>query len=341
MWVLALGAPYKILYTNYETLPMQDTVQKLLAPGKGILAADESTGTITKRFAAIGITSTPELNKKYREMLFTAPGIENYISGVILFDESVRQGLHKILEEKGIVPGIKVDGGLEPFKGTEEQVTKGLEGLDQRLKEYSGMGLKFTKWRAAIKITDIFPTDAFLEENLNRMVQFAKISLDNQFVPIVEPEVLLDGNHTTTRCGEVEEKVLKLLFSKLKNMDIDLAKIILKCSMTLPGKDSGVVAASLEVAHATMRTLTNSVPKEVAAIVFLSGGQDPWEAIENLDRIEDVAGKDSWPITFSFSRALQEEAMNVWAGREDNMDAAQTVFIGKLKEAGLARQGKL
>lgn len=320
---------------------MQETIHQLLAPGKGILAADESTGTITKRFAAIGLTSTPELNKKYREMLFTTPGIENYISGVILYDETVRQGLQKILQDKGIVPGIKVDGGLESFNGTEEEVTKGLEGLDARLKEYSTLGLKFTKWRAAISISGIFPTDAFLDEDLNRMAQFAKVSQDNSFVPIVEPEVLIDGNHTTARCEEVEIKVLKLLFEKLEAVGVDLAKMILKTSMVLPGKDSGVVAAPLEVANATLRALRNSVPKEVPGIVFLSGGQESWDAIEHLDKIIDLSAADPWKISFSYLRALQDEARKVWAGKDDNIDEAQIVFLGKLKEVGLAREGKL
>ena len=195
---------------------MDETIKKLLAEGKGILAADESTHTIEKRFASLGLVSTPELNKKYREMLFSTPGIEEFLGGVILFDESIRQDLQKVLEEKGIVPGIKVDGGLEPFNGGEEQITKGLEGLDIRLKEYSTIGLKFTKWRAAIKISDIFPTDAFLEEDLGRVVEFAKISQAAGFVPIVEPEVLLDGNHTTTRCAEISVEVWQILFEKLK-----------------------------------------------------------------------------------------------------------------------------
>jgi fructose-bisphosphate aldolase class I len=320
---------------------MQDTIQKLLAPGKGILAADESTGTITKRFADIGLTSTPELNKKYREMLFTTPGIENYISGVILYDETARQGMQKILQDKGIVPGIKVDGGLEPFNGTEEKITKGLEGLDTRLKEYSSMGLKFTKWRAAIAISDIFPTDTFLEENMGRMAEYAKISQENNFVPIVEPEVVIDGTHTTTRCAEIEEKTLKVLFRKLSEKGVDLTNLLLKTSMVLPGKDSGVVAAPLEVANATLRTLRNSVPKEVPGIVFLSGGQESWDAIEHLDKIVDLATSDPWQISFSYSRALQDEPRKVWVGKDENVDEAQTVFLGKLKEVGLARQGQL
>jgi fructose-bisphosphate aldolase class I len=326
---------------NNSSNQLSEVVSQLLAPGKGILAADESTGTITKRFAAIGLTSTPELNKKYREMLFTTPEIENYISGVILFDETVRQGLQKNLQDKGIIPGIKVDGGLEPFNGTDEKVTKGLEGLGDRLREYVGMGLKFTKWRAAVSVSDIFPTDAFLEEDLSRMSSFAKTSQDNGLVPIVEPEVLIDGNHTTARCEEIETKVLRLLFEKLKAAGVDLTKVILKTSMVLPGKDSGVIAAPLEVANATLRALRNSVPKEVPGIVFLSGGQESWDSMENLDKIVDLAKGDPWQISFSYSRALQDEAQKVWRGKDENANEAQTVFLAKLKEAGLARRGEL
>jgi fructose-bisphosphate aldolase class I len=320
---------------------MQDTIQKILAEGKGILAADESTKTIEKRFAPLGLTSTPELNQKYREMFFTTSGIENYLSGVILFDETVRQGLQKILMEKGIVPGVKVDGGLEPFNGTEEEITKVPENLDAKLKEYYSLGLRFTKWRAAIKITDIFPTDAFLEEDLNRMVDFAKVSQANQMVPIVEPEVLLDGNHTTTRCEETETKVLKLLFEKLKSANVDLTKILLKTSMVLPGVASGVKAEPLEVASVTLRTLKNSVPNNVFGIVFLSGGQTPDEATNNLNEIVKLKNDAPWQLSFSFARALQSEALEIWAGKDENVVTAQKIFITRLGLVSKARNGQL
>lgn len=320
---------------------MQETIQKLLASGKGLLAADESTGTISKRFAALGLTSTPELNRKYRQMLFTTPEIEKYLGGVILYDESVKQNLQKLLEEKGIVPGIKVDGGLEPFNGGEEQITRGLEGLDARLKEYSALGLQFTKWRAAIKITDIFPTNALLEENLNRMVEFAKISQNNNFVPVVEPEILLDGNHTTTRCEQISVKVWQILFGKLKIAGIDLTNLILKTNMVLPGKDSGVKAAPLEVAEVSLRSLRQSVPRETGGIMFLSGGQSPDEATNNLNEIVKRKNDSPWPISFSYSRALQEEAMNVWAGKDENVSAAQKAFLERLEKVSKARNGQL
>jgi fructose-bisphosphate aldolase class I len=325
---------------------MQDSIQKILAAGKGILAADESTKTIEKRFAPLGLTSTPELNQKYREMLLTTPGIEQYLGGVILFDETAHQliddkSFPEYLIGKGIVPGIKVDGGLTPFNGTEEQITKVPENLDTKLKDYFGVGLRFTKWRAAIKITDIFPTDAFLEEDLNRMVDFAKVSQANQMIPIVEPEVLLDGNHTTTRCAEIETKVLKLLFEKLKSGGVDLTKLFLKTSMVLPGAASGVRAEPLEVANATLRTLINSVPPEVPGIVFLSGGQSPDEATNNLNEIVKLSGDHPWRLSFSFARALQGEALQVWRGFPENVLIAQRVFLNRLELVSKARNGQL
>lgn len=325
---------------------MQETVQKLLAPGKGILAADESSKTITERFATLGLTSTPELNRKYREMLVTTPGIEKYLGGIILFDETARQSVEEIpfaqyLADRGIVPGIKVDEGLESFNGTEEKITKGIETLDTRLKEYSQMGLKFTKWRAAIQISDIYPSDAFLDEDMEHLAKFAEISQANGFVPIVEPEILLTGNHTTTRCDEIETKVLQVLFEKIKTKQIDLHTLLLKTSMVLPGKGSGVKAEPLEVAHATLRALGKSVPPEVSGIVFLSGGQTPDEATNNLNEIVKLKSDAPWEISFSFARALQEETMSTWAGDDSKVAAAQEVFIKRLEKVSNARNGKL
>ena len=318
---------------------MEETIQKLLVEGKGLLAADESTKTISKRFEALGLTSTPELNQKYREMLFNTSGIENCISGVILFDESVRQGLNKVLEAKGIVPGVKVDVGLEPFNDIEEQVTKGLEGLDARLKEYASLGLKFTKWRGVFKITDKYPSDAFFEENLTRMAKFAKVSQENNLVPIVEPEVLLEGNHTTTRCSETLDETLTKLFEKLKLENVDITQIIVKTSMALPGPDSSVKALPLEVANATLRALKRAVPAEVPGIVFLSGGQNPDQATDNLNEIVKLKTDAPWQLSFSFSRALQEEAMKAWSGKDENVSAAQQVFLSRLEKVSKARNG--
>jgi fructose-bisphosphate aldolase, class I len=326
---------------------MEETITKLLNPVKGILAADESTHTMEKRMATINVSSTPEINRNYRQMLFSTPGIEKYISGIIMFDETVRQKTDEdvsfcdFLTQKGIVPGIKVDEGLEPFNGGEEEITKGIEGLSERLKEYSSFGLKFTKWRGAFVISDLYPSDPFLEENLNRMVEFAKISQANGFVPIVEPEVLLKGNHTTTRCEEITTKVLRLLFAKLNNQNVDLTKLLLKTNMVLPGKDSTVKAEPLEVAGATLRTLKNSVPAEVPGIVFLSGGQTPDEATLNLNEIVKLKKDAPWQLSFSFSRALQGEALQTWSGKDENMKAAQEVFLKRAELVSRARQGGL
>jgi fructose-bisphosphate aldolase class I len=320
---------------------MEETIIKLLAPGKGLLAADESTKTINKRFATLGLTSSPELNKKYREMLFMTSGIEDFISGVILYDETVQQGLAQILEQKGITPGVKVDAGLEPFNGTEEEVTKGLENLSDRLKEYAKFGLKFTKWRGVVKISDIFPTDAFLDENLGRMAKYAKISQNEQIVPVVEPEVLLDGLHTTTRCAEIMEKVLKILFEKLGNEGVDLTKLILKNSMVLPGKDNGVKAEPFEVAQFTLRTLNKTVPEKVPGVVFLSGGQTPDQATANLNEIVKQGKNCPWQLSFSYARALQGEAMAVWGGKDENVEAAQKIFYERAEKVSAARKGIL
>lgn len=320
---------------------MEEIILKLLNKEKGILAADESTNTINKRLASINIVSTPEINKNYREMLFTTFEIEKYISGVILFDETIKQGLGKILSSKGILIGIKVDEGLENFNGTEEQVTKGLDGLYERLVEYKSLGATFTKWRSVIKISDIFPTDEFLNETLKRMAKYAKIVQKMDMVPIVEPEVLLDGNHTTTRCGEITEKTLKKLFELLIKEGVDLNNVILKTNMVLPGKDSGITAEALEVAGATLRIFNSSIPKEVPGIVFLSGGQTPDQATNNLNGIVKTKGDSPWDISFSYSRALQEEAMNAWGGKDENILKSQEVFKNRLKLVTSARKGFL
>jgi len=238
---------------------MQDIIKQLLSPGKGILAADESDHTIEKRFTALGIESNAEMHRLYRQMLFMTPGIEEFLGGIILFDETTKQSTDggiafpEYLAKRGIVPGIKVDRGLEPFGESEQQITKDNEGLDGRYKEYSKSGLKFGKWRASILVSDIFPTPDFLETDLSRMTEYAKISQDNGFVPVVEPEILLDGKHTTTRCAEISASVWQLLFEKLNSAGVDLKNLILKTNMVLPGKDSGVHAEPLEVAEATLR----------------------------------------------------------------------------------------
>lgn len=319
---------------------------KLVAKSKGLLAADESTGTIKKRFEAVGLTSNPELNRKYRQMLITSPGIEAFLSGVIMFDETVRQktdegvSFPEYLAKRGILPGIKVDEGREPF-GENEEVTKGLEGLPGRLPEYKSMGLAFTKWRAPIAINGVYPSEGMIEENARRIADFAFVSQKEGFVPIVEPEVLIEGNHTISRCEEITAQVLKVLFGELIKKGVLLLGTILKTNMVLPGRGSGVKALPLEVANATLRALTASVPAELPGVVFLSGGQTPDEAMANLNEINKLKGKAPWELSFSFARALQEEPLELWKGEEESVKAAQAVFEKRVRLVSLARQGKL
>ncbi len=322
---------------------MNETVQKLLAPSKGILAADGTNG-IVKRFEAVGLTFTPELDKKYKELLFKTNGLENYISGVILNDANIKAGLGEILKRKGIEVGIKVDGGLEIFNDTDEQITKGLEDLAERLVDYKRLGAVFTKWRAVYKISDIYPSDGLIEESLSRMAVYAKMVQDCGLVPIVEPEVLLEGNHTNTRCEEITTKVLKRLFEVSREKNVDLSSLILKASMVIPGNKSGVIVMPLEVSNSTLRTLQNSVPSEVQGIVFLSGGQTADSATFNLNEITKLnLGKKfgSWDLTFSFERALQEGVLSAWVGKDENILKAQEVFLDRLQKVCLARQGEL
>ena len=316
---------------------MEETIKKLLAPQKGILAADSEHGII-KRFENVGLTFTPELDLKYKEMLFSTPGLEQFISGVILNDKNIKE---KVFKNSQIIVGIKVDEGFEPFNNTDEQVTKGLDDLSERLEEYKLLGAKFTKWRGVINISDIFPTEELLNETLGRMVKYAKLVQSKGMVAIVEPEVLLNGNHTTTRCAEVTEKTLKRLFELLLKESVDLDKIILKPNMVLPGKDSGIVAEPLEVAGATLRTLNASVPKEVPGIVFLSGGQTPNQATFNLNEIVKTKGDSPWEISFSFERALHNEALETWRGKDENILKAQEAFLKRLQLVSKARKGEL
>lgn len=326
---------------------MQDTVQKLLAPPKGLLALDWSTNTIKKHFEDVGLTSTPELNRVYRQMLLTTPGLENYISGVIFFDETARQKLDsgeafpEYSTKKGIVPGIKVDQGGVKTPDNQEQLTLGLDGLDERLKEYSEFGLKFTKWRAVYRISDTQPTVAFLEENSSRLAQFARISQENKFVPVVEPEVSMKGNHTTTRCAEITSQVLAVMFEKLKSENVDLKTLILKTNMVVPGQDSGVKAEPLEVAEASLRVLRSTVPNDVPGVVFLSGGQSADEATANLNEVVKRKGDVPWEIGFSYARALQMEALSTWRGETANMEPAQRAFLERVEMVSKARMGIL
>lgn len=326
---------------------MEQTVQKIMSPGKGVLALDWSPSTIAKQFKTVGIDSTLELNRVYRQMLVTTPKLNDFISGIILHEETVNQklddgkGFVEYLDGLGIVSGVRADDGKSKFKDSEQYITEGLDGLNERLKEFADKGIKFTKWRTAFKISDIYPSKEFLKESIERLVTFATTSHKHGLVPFVEPDVEMKGNHTTTRCSEVTVQVLKLLFDGLKRADVDIPNVILKTNMVLPGTESGVEAAPLEVANATLYAFRKSVPSEVGGIVFLSGGQSYDDSVQHLDKIEDLATKDPWKFSFSFARALQKDALTVWKGKKENVDEAQKVLTARLIKATKARKGEL
>lgn len=324
---------------------LKSTAQAMVANGKGILAADESSKTIQKRFDKIGLESTPDANLTYRKILFTTPGIENYLSGTILFDETIRQSINGLtvpeyLSNKGILPGIKVDKGvvdLPNFPG--EKITEGLDGLRKRLEEYVQIGAKFAKWRAVITIGENIPTDACIESNAEIMARYASACQEQEIVPIVEPEVLMDADNSLEICREVTSRTLKTFFAKLAEHKVVLEGMILKPNMVISGKKCPIQADSQEVAKVTVGTFLEVVPKEVPGIVFLSGGQTPDQATENLARINKIAGSP-WQLSYSYGRALQEEALNAWAGKDENVGVAQKTFLERVKKVSDARSQK-
>ena len=324
---------------------LKKTAQAMVVSPKGILAADESLRTIKKRFDALGIECTEENRLAYRQMLFTTPGVEEFLSGVILFDETIRQKttagvpIPKLLEEKGIIPGIKVDKGavdMPNFPG--EKITEGLDGLKDRLIEYKALGAHFSKWRAVITIGEGMPTDTCIESNAESLARYAALCQEQDIVPMVEPEVLIDGDHTIEQCFEVQIKTLKAVFERLKAHKVVLRGIILKPSMVLSGKDCPTQADSKKVAQMTIDALKETVPTEVPGITFLSGGQSSDFAAENLLEINKIGGP--WPLTFSYSRGLQNEPMKIWAGKSENVKSAQDEFYKLTKKVSLARSGK-
>ena len=324
----------------------ESTAQALLAPGKGILAADESLPTIGKRFAALQIPSTEENRQAYRELLFTAPALGEFISGAILFDETIRQKkgggapMPEILARQGVIPGIKVDQGtmaLPAFAG--EKTTQGLDGLRDRLAAYRELGARFTKWRAVIVIGEGRPTATCLEANARALALFAALSQEAGLVPIVEPEVLMDGNHTIARCEAVTSATLKTVFAALFDHRVVLEAMLLKTGMLLPGQDCLQQAAVEEVAEVTIRCLRRAVPAAVPGIVFLSGGQSDLAATGRLNAI-CRAGDVPWKLSFSFGRALQDAAMKTWSGSPDNAAAAQAALLHRARCNGLAVRGQ-
>jgi fructose-bisphosphate aldolase class I len=325
---------------------MESTIAALLAPGKGILAADESFPTIGKRFAALNIPSTQENRRSYRELLFTTPGLAGFISGAILFDETIRQmsgrgaSMPEILAWQGIVPGIKVDGGATTLAGfASEKITQGLDGLRERLAVYKDLGARFTKWRAVILIGERVPTAACIEANARALALFAAFSQEAGLVPIVEPEVLMDGSHTLARCEEVTGTTLKTVFAALFDHRVVLETTLLKTGMVLSGKDCPQQADVGKVAEATLRCLRRAVPAAVPGIVFLSGGQSEVEATVRLNAI-CRRGDLPWKLSFSFGRALQDAAMKEWGGSPAKAPAAQAALHHRARCNSLAVQGK-
>jgi len=328
-----------------NTQELSATAHAMVAKNRGILAADESTSTIGKRFTSIKLESTQESRRQYREMLFTAPGASEYISGVILYDETIRQKttdgmpFPAYLAKQGIIPGIKVDTGAKPlaaFPG--ETITEGLDGLRERLAEYHQLGARFAKWRAVIDIGAGIPSAYAVGANAAALARYAALCQEAGIVPIIEPEVLMDGSHTIERCEEVTTGVLGRVFQHLNAARIVLEGMVLKPNMVIAGKKSGQKAPPAQVAEATLRTLKRCVPSAVPGIAFLSGGQSPTEATLHLS-LMNAAGPLPWPLTFSYGRALQENALAAWGGKASGFGSGQKALYSRAKLNGLASVG--
>ena len=321
------------------------TAQALVAPGRGILAADESTPTMAKRLAAIGVESTEERRRKFRQLLFGTEGIGDVISGVILFDETIRQRADdgtpfvQLLERAGVIPGIKVDRGTTPLAGCpDEVVTEGLDGLRARLAEYADLGARFAKWRAVIRIGDGRPSATCVEVHAHALARYAALAQEAGLVPIVEPEVLMDGAHGVERCAEVTASTLRMVYEQLARHRVVLEASLLKPNMVLPGKDHPVQAEPDHVAEATIGVLRQTVPAAVPGVVFLSGGQSDLQATRNLDAINRRAPQP-WELSFSFGRALQAPVLQAWAGDDANDAVAQAALLHRAAMNGAARRG--
>jgi fructose-bisphosphate aldolase class I len=328
-----------------EKMALETIAAAMVAPGKGILAADESSGTIKKRFDKIKLESTFESRRAYRELLFSAPGAEKYISGVILYDETIRQKssdgrpFPELLASRGILPGIKVDAGAKPLAGFPgETITEGLDGLSERLAEYRGLGARFAKWRAVIDIGAGIPTGYAIEANAQALARYAALCQEASIVPIVEPEVLMDGDHTIERCEEVTDRVLTTVFNALFMQRVHLEGIVLKPNMVIAGKKCAVQASPQQVADATLRCLRRRVPAAVPGIAFLSGGQSEAEATLHLS-LMNRAGAPPWQLSFSYGRALQQSTLDAWRGEASMVATAQQTFLRRARLNGLARNG--
>jgi fructose-bisphosphate aldolase class I len=329
------------------TAELEATISDLVQVRKGILAADESAPTIAKRFAAIDVESTEELRRSYRSLLFTTPGLNEFVSGVILFEETLTQQsddgtpLPEVLAKQGIVPGIKVDKGLQPLANAAgDKITQGLDGLAERLQTYKTQGARFAKWREVYPISDHNPTVLGLEANAEMLARYAAICQVEGFVPIVEPEVLIDGDHTIARSAEVIEAVLHAVFHALHRHKVILECIVLKPSMVTPGKDFPSRASPEQVAEATLKVFRRAVPAAVPSINFLSGGQTPEEATANLNAMNAMFPDAPWELSFSYGRALQEPALKAWQGNAENAAATQQALYQRAFLNGAARTGE-
>lgn len=328
---------------------LNDIARRLVAPAKGILAADESTNTIKRRFDSINVESTEHSRRDYREMLFRTPGANEFISGVILYDETIRQRradgglIVNLLREHGIIPGIKVDKSTNPLANTDgELITDGLDGLRDRLREYHALGARFTKWRAVITIGDGIPSQYCIDANAHMLGRFAALSQEAQLVPIVEPEVLMDGDHSIEQCHDVTLNALRSTYDELARQRVDLTGTLLKSNMVISGKDAAERADAHEVATRTLDAFMREVPAAVPGIVFLSGGQSDDEATENLNAINVAAEfiNTPWELSFSYGRALQAAPLKAWGGDSANNEAAQQEYYRRAMLTSAARQGK-
>ena len=325
---------------------LEEIAAYIVEGGKGILAADESNPTCGKRFDSIGVESTEDNRRDYREMLFRSEGMKGNIGGVILFDETIRQkaedgtSLVNIITAQGALPGIKVDKGLKPLEDSpEETVTQGLDGLNERCSEYEKIGAKFAKWRAVINIGEGIPTEDCINQNMEALAKYAKIVQENKMVPIVEPEVLMDGNHSIERCLEVTSKTLSALFNYLDKHGVNIKGTLLKPSMVISGKDAIEQASVEEVAEKTLKCLLANVPSDLPGITFLSGGQSDIDATAHLDAMNKIGGFD-WKLSFSYGRALQQPALNTWLGKKENAEAAQAALSHRALMNKKAAQGE-
>jgi fructose-bisphosphate aldolase class I len=324
---------------------LYETARRLVAEGKGILAADESDGTIKRRFDSIGVESSEENRRAYRDLLFTTPGVEEYISGVILFDETIRQRslagtpFPELLESKGVIPGIKVDLGAKPLALADgETITEGLDGLRGRLEEYRGLGARFAKWRATYSVGELRPSEYCIWTNAHALARYAALCQEAGIVPIVEPEVLMDGSHTIEESAKATGRVQQALYTELHDQRVELRGSLLKPNMVLSGYDAEDRASVDEVAEATLECLYRHVPAAVPGIVFLSGGQSDEDATAHLNAM-NATGPHPWQLSFSYGRALQAPALKAWGGKPENVETAQRAYYHRAKLNSAARTG--